>query len=217
MDEIAPQGIYTAVSFNGRGKMKLICLDVETTGVACPASGLIQLAGVIEMDGEVRDSFDFHIRPFLGDEVSDEALVVNGITREELETYEEPQRIFTQFINILTRYIDRYDKSDKFYLVAYNARFDVEQLRAWFEKNGDQYFGSWFWHPAIDVMNMAALALAPNRPELANFKLPTVARFLGIEFDENLGHDAVYDVQVTRQLFHLLCDRIGIALTLGIR
>ena len=41
--------------------MKLIYLDVETTGIPCPDSGLIQLAGQIEIDDEVVENFDFRI------------------------------------------------------------------------------------------------------------------------------------------------------------
>lgn len=190
--------------------MKSIYLDVETTGVPCPESGLIQLSGAIEQDGEIQEEFDFRIKPFPGDAVCDEALSITGVTREELASFEAPEECFEKFINTLGKYVDRYNKNDKLHIVAYNALFDVQHLRAWFEKNGDKYFGSWFWHPAIDVMNMAALALAPRRSTLENFKLLTVARFAGIEFDENLGHDALYDVHITRRLFRCLCGYLGI-------
>jgi len=67
--------------------MKLIFIDVETTGIPCPESGLIQLAGIIEIDSEVKRSFDFRIQPFPNDVIEDEALVLNEISRGELEEY----------------------------------------------------------------------------------------------------------------------------------
>lgn len=189
--------------------MKLIYLDIETTGLNCPDSGLIQLAGVIEMDGGPRDSFDFRIRPFPQDVVTDEALAVNGVTREELKQYDPPEKVFRQFLDLLGRYVDPYDRSDKFHLVAYNARFDVDHLRAWFEKNGDTYFGSWFWHPALDVMALAAAALMEKRSSMPDFRLSTVARTLRLEVDEAKTHGAMYDVELTRRVHLRLLKLLG--------
>jgi len=189
--------------------MKFIYIDVETTGIECPESGLVQLAGAVEIDGEVVEHFDFHIRPFPNDVVSDEALAVNGLTREDLARYEAPRRVLEKFLLLLGKYVDRYDRADKFHFVAYNAVFDAEHLRAWFEKNGDRYFGSWFWHPPLDVMAMAALVLMGHRHSMENFKLPTVARALGFDVDDYKMHDAQYDVSLTRELFQHLLGRIS--------
>lgn len=184
--------------------MKVIYIDVETTGIPFPQSGLVQLAGAIEIDGEVRRHFNFRMRPFPGDVVSDEALALNGLTLADLETYDEPATVFEQFVAMLGEYIDRYDRADKFHFVGYNAQFDADHLRAWFEKNNDQFFGSWFWHPPVDVMALAAIVLMPNRAALDNFRLPTVATMLGLVVDEDKTHDALYDMHLTRELFHQL-------------
>lgn len=188
--------------------MKLIFIDLETTGIPWPESGLIQLAGAIEIDGEEKERFNFKIKPFLTDEISDESLAVNGVSRGDLEGYEEPGVVFQKFIEILDGFVDRYDRSDKFHLVAYNAKFDSDHLRAWFEKNGDTYFGSWFWHPPLDVMSFAAIGLMRRRSSLVNFKLLTVAKALGLEVDEARSHDALYDVELMRKLFHKLLERV---------
>ena len=104
--------------------------------------------------------------------------------------------------------MDRYDTLDKFHLIAYNAKFDTDHLRAWFAKNGDKFFGSWFWHPPLDVMSFAAIGLMRRRPSLDNFKLLTVAEALGLEIDEERSHDALYDVELAREVFHMLLDRV---------
>ena len=188
--------------------MKFIYIDVETTGLTCPESGLIQLAGAIEVDGEVVEEFNFRVRPFPSDVVSEEALAVNGVNREDLPGHDDPERAFSQFLHLLGRHVNPFSRADKFHLVAYNADFDAEHLRAWFLKNGDRFFGSWFWHPPLDVMTMAAAALMHRRAELANFRLPTVARVLGFEVDESRTHDALYDAMLTRKLFCLLRDHV---------
>lgn len=186
--------------------MKLLFLDIETTGIPCPASGLIQLSGAVEVDCEVKEKFNFRMRPFPEDVVSDEALTVNGASRAALAGYGDPRRVFEKFVGLLGKYVDRYDRSDKFHLVAYNARFDSDHLRAWFEKCADRYFGSWFWHPAIDVMSLAAVVLMRERPEIADYKLTTLAAVMGLPVNEDAVHDAEYDAELTRQLFHRLLE-----------
>ncbi len=58
--------------------------------------------------------------------------------------------------------------------MAYNARFDAYHVRAWFDKNGDKFFGSWFFHPPIDVMRLAAVHVMRKRAGMSDFRLPIV-------------------------------------------
>ncbi len=184
--------------------MKCIYIDVETTGIPCPASGLIQLAGAIEVDGGKPKSFQYRMQPFPNDVIEDEALAVNGVTREDMAAYNNPRDVYNKFISLLTTYVDRYNRADKFHFIGYNAMFDSDHLRAWFVKNGDAYFGSWFHFPPIDVMGMAAVYLMSRRARMKDFKLLTVARELGLKADETKMHDARYDIAVTREMFKLL-------------
>lgn len=188
--------------------MKLIYIDVETTGISFPESGLVQLAGAIETPGAKPKFFQYRIRPFPGDVIDEEALEVNGITREELKTYPTPGKVYKDFINLLTTYVDRYDRADKFHFIGYNAMFDSDHLRAWFEKNSDTYFGSWFYFPPIDVMNIAAVHLMTRRAGMKDFKLLTVAKGLGLAVDETKAHDARYDIGLTRKMFKVLLKEL---------
>ena len=189
-------------------RMKLIYIDVETTGIVFLQSGLVQLAGLIEKDGEVLESLDYGIGLFPTDMVSDEALAVNGLTREEIGKFDKPATVFSRFIQLLDGFVDRYDRTDKLHFVAYNARFDAGHLRGWFEKNGDRYFGSWFFHPPLDVMGLAAVVMMDKRPTLPDFKLATVAKALGLEVDATKTHDALYDIRLTRQMFLRLLEEL---------
>lgn len=187
--------------------MKLIYIDVETTGIPYPQSGLIQLAGAIEIDDNNPTFFQYHVQPFSADVIEEEALSINGITREAMASFYNPGKVYRDFTNLLGLYVDRYGRADKFHFIGYNAIFDSNHLRAWFEKNGDQYFGSWFYFPPIDVMGMAAVYLMSRRAGMKDFKLLTVARELGLKVDEARAHDARYDVEVTREMFRILGDK----------
>jgi len=179
-------------------------IDVETTGLAYPAAGLVQLSGAVEIGGVLQETFDLCIAPFPGDVIEEQALEVNGLTKQIILEYSAPAEAYGAFTTLLRKYVDPYDRSDKFHFVGYNAHFDAEHLRAWFQKNGDRFFGSWFWHPPLDVMNLAATLMIGRRHTLPNFKLPTVAGSLGIEVDTKRTHDALYDVELTRLVFQRL-------------
>jgi DNA polymerase III subunit epsilon len=184
--------------------MKLFFFDLETTGTMYWKNGIHQISGIIEIDGEIKESFDFKVQPNPSAQVDEQALKVSGITKETLSNYPPMRDVYTQLVVMLGKYVNKFDKKDKFFLVGYNnASFDNSFLRAFFVQNGDQYFGSWFWSSSIDAMVLASDALMLCRHNMENFKLHTVCKELMIDVDESKLHDAVYDVGLTRKVFKL--------------
>lgn len=185
---------------------KFIFIDTETTGTHPETNGMIQMAGSIiyqEQGTDIytpREVFDYKVKTFAADIIEDEALLVNGITREQIAQFPEPTVVYNNFIALLGKYCDKYNKTDKFFFVGYNARFDMDVIRAWFKKCGDGYFGSWFYFPPIDVMNLAIMKLIDERHKLLNFKLQTVADYLKINHSGHY-HDALADIEVTFNMF----------------
>lgn len=185
--------------------MKYLFYDLETTGVKHWKHGIHQIAGIVVIGGEVKESFDIKMQPYEKVEITDEALAFAGITREDLAGYQDMANGKADFTSMLNKYVDRFNKKDKFHLVGFNNRaFDDKFLRAFFEYNGDNYFGSWFWPDSLDVLVLASFALREERTELPDFKLESVAKHLGIDFDPEAAHDALYDVQITKQIFEIL-------------
>jgi DNA polymerase-3 subunit epsilon len=186
-----------------------IYIDLETTGLDPVKNGIIQIAGVIDTPSNGTIEFEYCVRPFLKDEITDEALQVTGKTREEILGYEEPYSVYKKFISKLLTHIDRYNSKQKFIFIGYNSRFDADFLRAWLIKNSDQYFGSYFFWPPVDVMNLAAHSLSFERATLPDFKLGTVARHLGIEVPHGEAlHDAMTDINLTIQIENKLQQRL---------
>lgn len=183
---------------------KLFFIDVETTGTDPAKHGLVQIAGIIEIDGEEKERINLLVSPFEGDIIDPRAMQVIGKDEEMIRSYEHPEEIYKQFIACLEKYVDRYERSDKFHFIGYNSRFDDSFIRAWFRKLDDNYYGSWFHWPAIDVSNLAAVHLLEQRGTMQNFKLMTVADELGISVDPEKAHDALYDVEVTREMYKAL-------------
>lgn len=185
--------------------MKTIFIDVETTGTDDKIHGLIQLSGIIEVNEQEMDRFDYLIQPHRGAVIDDEALKVNKHTREEVLGFDSLLSQYLKFVNLLDAYIDRYNRRDKFHFIGYNcAVFDDPFLRAWFLRAQNKYYGSYFWWPPIDVSNMAAVKYMENRKEFQDFKLMTVAQIAGITIDKDKAHDSMYDVEITREMFRKL-------------
>ena len=182
--------------------MKTIYIDLETTGLDPNENAIVQLSGMIEIDGEVKESFDFKMQPFEGQIVTEESLVINGLTVETIKTYPKPKEVYKQFSDLLCSYVNRFDKTDKFVIVGYNnSKFDDNFLRTFFENSGDKFYGSMFWWPSIDVAILAMNLVKEHRSKFENFKLQTVAAFFGIDIEEDKLHDALYDVYLTREIF----------------
>ena len=79
--------------------------------------------------------------------------------------------VYLEFVNMLSKYVDKYNKDDKFFLVGYNnASFDNSFLKAFFVQNGDSFFYSWFWVNSIDVMVLATQHLMMKRHLMKDFK-----------------------------------------------
>ena len=106
---------------------------------------------------------------------------------------------------MLGKYVDKFNRKDKFFLVGYNnAAFDNNFLRGFFLQNGDEYFGSWFWSNSVDVMVLASNYLLDRRAEMENFKLSTVAKFLNISVEDDALHDAQYDIELTKLIYDIV-------------
>ena len=186
---------------------KLLFFDLETTGFYWWRHSIHQIGIMVEIDGVVVEKIDIKLRPFPGAPIEQEALDACGVTLEQIMGYQSQEAGFKQFREVLRKYVDRYDKTDKFYLVGYNnGKFDNEFLVRLFERNKDTMFYSYFWGNYLDVVVLASQLLIDERVDMPSFKLHRVARTLGIEVDEEKLHDALYDVELTRELYNRITD-----------
>lgn len=181
---------------------KFLWIDVETGGLDPRINGPHQIAGEIVIDGVTVDDFNLEFQCHPNDIVEQEALDVSGLTIAAVaaRTMTSTQA-YTELNNRLCRYVNKYDKLDKFVFCAYNANFDSEMVNEWFKKHGNKYFfGLCHGGAYFDPLNLALMVemklgkkiFVPNR------KLETVAKYLGITLDN--AHDALADIQATREV-----------------
>lgn len=187
---------------------KLFFYDLETTGTNPGRHGIHQISGEIVIDGKTVETFDYKVQPNPKAQIEDAALEVGDVTREQIMAYPPMGQVYTELVKMLSKYVNKYDKTDKFHLVGYNNRgFDDNFFRGFFLQNGDNFFGSWFWSDSIDVLVLASTFLADRRAELSNFKLATVAQFLGIDTTAGKLHDASFDIYVTKAVFDFIMSK----------
>lgn len=183
--------------------------DLETTGTKVNKHSIHQIAGCVEIDNKVVEWFDIKSRPHPKATIEPEALGVCGVTKEQILSYPDMKIAYFDFTQMLSKYIDKYNNKQKAVLVGYNNRgFDDFFIRAWFEQNGDQFIGSWFWNNTLDVLVLATEYLGARRINMPSFKLKRVAKELGIQVDESKLHDAKYDIELTRNVYRIVTGRV---------
>ena len=188
---------------------KIIFIDTETTGFIPSKSAITQLSGVVRIDKKDMETFNFYIKPFEGADINQKALEVQGRTLEDFknEKFISEEKAYFLFKKILDKYVNKYDKNDKFIVAGYNVKFDVDMLQAFFKRQKDNYLFSY-----ISLNNMldplpciGMLQLCGLLPELENNKLETWCKYFGIEFE---AHDSLEDICATKELIFKIANLI---------
>jgi DNA polymerase-3 subunit epsilon len=182
---------------------KILWLDVETTGMDPVVNDIIQLACLVEIDGEVEETLEIRCRPEEGGVIDQSTLELRGLTVDEIMAYPPLFEGLNTFRKMLGKYVDKYNKQDKFIVAGYFVRFDTDFLRASFNKVGDKYYGSWFYSLSLDVASFVAQGVCYGKISslLPNFKLSTVCQSFDIDIT---AHDALSDIEATMTLYSML-------------
>ncbi len=161
--------------------MRYIAFDIETTGLFVEKGHRIIEIGAVEVNGDVMGE-EFNSLIFTNKAIEKKAQKVHGITSEMLAGQPKPEEALAAFRDFIG------DST----LVAHNADFDVGFLR--YE----------YWRLGHTFINRHKCTLKMSRklyPGLLDYKLETVARYLGIEVDKNRRHRALDDAKITAKVW----------------
>lgn len=195
--------------------LKQLFIDTETTGLDPQKHEIWQVSCLLEIDGVEKGRFNSLMQPS-GEIDPSVPNFDTALNPQAIEKYPLSRAAYDKFTQFLNKYVNRFDKNDKLFFLAYNSPFDAkftnawslktDWVRAWCEKNDSfRYaYGCYFWWPDICIMRLACEKLAGEREKLQDFKLGTVASYLGVEFDEVEAHDALYDIEKTREVYKKL-------------
>ena len=190
---------------------KILYIDCETTGLTPGKNDIIQLSGLIEIDKEVKEEFNFKLKPLREENIQQQALDVQKRTKEEVMAFPDQKEAYEEFIKILDKYCDKYkkdkQKEDRFFFAGHNVGFDVKFIMQWFKDNNNDYFGSYVnLNPKDFIDSLAIVRKYKKALNLDNCKLHTVAqKLLGKDF-EFKSHDALHDIYATKMCLEVLFE-----------
>lgn len=183
---------------------KVIFFDTETTGLKPEIHDIIDIGGIIEINGEIVDEFSYKCRPHDMTTIEDSALNINNITREELVEFPDPSVIMYKLKEKLSRYINPSNWKDSFVLAGHNVHFDVDMLKQWWIKCGYTLsdYNKYFHYHTRDTLSLACSFVdAGIISDIENLKLTTLASYFGIGFIGN-AHEALPDARVSRDVYY---------------
>lgn len=187
---------------------KKLYYSLQTTGTEPEVHGIYQIGAIIEIDGTVKEKINMRFKPQGKAKIDNEFMTRKGMSMERLKEFPGSRTAYMAFTDILTLFIDKYNKNDKFFLIGYNNRLVHDRfLKAFMAAHGDEYFGAYFWNNTVDLVSNATTQLMEVRTKMANFKLCTVAPRLGITISEH-KYDALQDALIIRQLYPILTNNV---------
>lgn len=153
--------------------------SIKTTGTIPWKHGITEIAILVEKSGKVIDQMYTKMNP--GDvEFDPKALTINNEKIEDIQKYIPQEFAFKHIEEILKKH---YSQNEKFMIVAYNAPFVYDFILNMFKRygvtvneSGEQHnrFFDYFYSPALDVMQLANIAMLDIRPTIPDFKFNTI-------------------------------------------
>lgn len=193
----------TMMSRRFRGLLPVV-VDVETAGLHSATDALLEVGVVmLNMDSEGRlyseSTHSFHVEPFLGARLEQEALAITGIDpfsplRMAIPEKQALHRVFAAIREQL-------DKTACYraVLVGHNAWFDLSFILAAARRSHirDMPFHTF---TTFDTASLSAVALGET-------VLARAAKKARISFDIAQAHSAIYDVERTAELFCFISNK----------
>lgn len=188
-----------------RGLLPVV-VDVETSGLHSATDALLEIAAVMlttDENGKLcrETTHAYHVEPFAGARLEQEALDITGIDpfyplRFALPESQALQRIFAA--------IEKQMEKTGCYravLVGHNAWFDLSFVLAAARRSGLRR-NPFHTFTTFDTASLAAVSLGET-------VLARATRRARIPFDIQQAHSAIYDAERTAELFCYIANRWG--------
>lgn len=182
--------------------MNIFYFDVETSGLDPNRHGILQIAWIIEVDGEMKLRQCFDVQPCGDVDLSLAALSVNDFTLERIKSGAHPSVV----LQAMETDLITHRGGQPYYPCAYNAPFDISFLRELCDRLRDNTVMHYVdFKRTLDPLAILRYMDFKGMVNLDNYKLSSACRHFNIDIDP---HDAASDITATRELFHKLKDLI---------
>ena len=179
-----------------RGYLPVV-IDVETSGFNDQTDAILEICAIIlRMDDKgsffPKTTLHYHLKPFKGANIEPSAIKFNGIDidnpfRLAINEKKALTEIFEQVNNAL-----KTEDCSRSILVGHNAFFDLGFVKAATIRTGLK--SPFHQFSTIDTVSLSAMYCGETVLAKAISKI-------GIEWDNNEAHSALYDTQKTSELF----------------
>lgn len=200
------QNITSNFTRRFRGLLPVV-IDVETSGLNSATDALLEIAAVIltmDENGKLRreKTHSYHVEPFLGARVEQEALDITGIDPSHPLRLAIPERQALERIFYAVRKQMEKESCYRAVLVGHNAWFDLSFILA-AAKRSNIRNNPFHTFTTFDTASLAAVALGET-------VLARATRRARIPFDILQAHSAIYDAEKTAELFcHIANKWVG--------
>lgn len=165
--------------------MKIAYIDTETTGLRASWHEMIELAIIIESDGQIIEQYHWRLKPQNLERADEIALKINGYSHAKWRDAVDFVTIGHKVKEILSDCI----------VIGHNPIFDIEFLNESFFVAGV---------PGIRPKLIDTRVLMFEHLQWLNStSMDTARKFFGWPTDQ--AHTAMFDAQQCRQLYHKLC------------
>ncbi len=180
-----------------RGFLPII-VDVETGGFNHQTDALLEVAAVIltmDDNGIIKPehTFSTHVHPFPGANIDPKSLEINGIIPDSPLRAARKESDALGYIFTPIRQAVKAHGCTRAILVGHNAFFDLSFINAAVERTGIKRNP---FHPFSNFDTVTLAGLAYGQTVLAR-----AADAAGLKWDAKEAHSAVYDAELTADLF----------------
>ena len=189
-----------------------LVIDTETTGLHIAKHGLIQVAALaLDKDLNIRDKFMMDIKPNNGYEVSEEALEVNGFTRERISKGFSYTHFCSKFMSFVEKNFSETPTTiGQFYPFDFAVLDYVFTISGYPDNQINKIISNKFIDTKSLVMTLNMIAQKNNKEKVfpvASLSKPGGLKDkLGIDSSKFVAHDAMGDVLATREVLLKLIE-----------
>ncbi|XBC41938.1 MAG: ribonuclease T [Buchnera aphidicola (Kaburagia rhusicola rhusicola)] len=181
-----------------------VIIDIETSGFNSKTNALLEIAAItlkMNSSGFIKQEnfLHYHIKPFIGSIIDPNAIAFNKIDPfNPLRNAINECKALNSMFQLINAGIKK-NKCKKGIIVAHNAIFDYSFLMAAIERNNIQN-NPFHLFSVFDTATLSGLAVGQT-------VLAKACKAIGLKFDNNQAHSAIYDAKKTANLFCEIVNR----------
>ena len=181
-----------------------VIIDIETSGLNAQTDAILEIAAILPaMDSQgylyAAEKIHFHVLPFEGANLDPKALAFTGIDPfNPLRGAVDERDALTEIFKLVRKH-QKNNQCNRSIIVAHNASFDQGFINKATERCNLKRMP---FHPfaSFDTASMAGLILGQT-------VLAKACQQAEIAYDNKQAHSALYDTEVTAELFFYMVNK----------